>query len=490
MKSLSRNALANVLQLLAGAVLLFALYRYINAILGVEQLGVWSVVLATVSASRLADVGLSAGVIYFVARDKAHGKPDRAAQVIDTAALTLMATVGAVLPLIYPLLTKLLPQLFDVGHVTQAQEILPYALVSFWLTSVAAVFQGGLDGCQRMDLRAGLMVAGQVLLLALALWLVPKFGLVGLAWAQIGQGLFLVVAGRFLLRRTLPQLPWLMWRWRMRVLREMLGYGANVQAAALFMLFFDPVTKALMARFGGAAAAGYFEIANQVVLKVRSVIVAANQAVVPHVAALAVTKPAQLERLYRDSMRVLVVVSLPVFALLIAWTDGISWLLVGEYQPELVVLMGILAVAWCANIFAGSAYFGNMGVGRVGWNTVSHLVMGVLNIGLGWMLGSRYGTHGVAFAYAFALITGSGVLIAVFQYRNGLGWAIALGREHLGLAVASLAVAAFGWLVPLEPSAGKPFTLAAELLLLPLVLGVVVWFHPVRRELFASLMSR
>ena len=53
--------LANVLQALAGAALLFALYRYINTTLGVEQLGVWSVVLATASASRLADLGLSAG---------------------------------------------------------------------------------------------------------------------------------------------------------------------------------------------------------------------------------------------------------------------------------------------------------------------------------------------------------------------------------------------------------------------------------------------
>lgn len=489
-KRLSRNVLANVLQLLASAALLFALYRYINATLGVEQLGVWSVVLATASASRLADMGLSAGVTHFVARYRARGKPGRAVQVIDTAALTLMATVGAVLPLLYPLLAKLLPQLFDAAHVTQAQEILPYALVSFWLTSVAAVFQGGLDGCQRMDLRAGLMVAGQVLLLALALWLVPKFGLVGLAWAQIGQGLFLVVAGRFLLRRTLPQLPWLMWRWRMRVLREMLGYGANVQAAALFMLFFDPVTKALMARFGGAAAAGYFEMANQVVLRVRSLIVAANQAVVPHVATVAVTEPGRLERLYHESMRLLVVVSLPVFALLFAWADGIVWLLVDRYQPELVVSIGILAIAWGSNIFAGPAYFANMGVGRVGWNTVSHLVMGVLNVGLGWLLGKHFGAHGVMSAYVIALIVGSWVLVAVYHRSNGLSWSSVFAREHLWLAFGCVAVAALGWVVPLRPSAGEQFTLAAGLLLPPLVLGLVVWFHPMRKQVLGWLVSR
>lgn len=489
-KPLASNALANIVQALAGAGLLFALYRYINTTLGVEQLGVWSVVLATVSASRLADLGLSAGVTRFVARDRARGELDRAGQVIDTATLTLMVSVGAVLPLLYPLLAKLLPHLFDTEHLAQALAILPYALVSLWLTIVAAVFQGGLDGCQRMDLRAGLVVAGQALLLVLAFWLVPRRGLVGLAWAQIGQGLFLAVAGRLLLRRALPALPRLPLRWRKPVLREMLGYGANVQAATVFMLLLDPVAKALMARFGGPAAAGYFDMANQVVLKVRALIVSANQALVPHVAALMEAEPGRLPRLYHENVRVLVFVTLPVFALLIAWAGGFSWLLAGAYQPEFVFMLGLLALAWAGNIFAGPAYFTNLGTGQVGWNTLAHVIMGALNASLGWLLGSWYGAHGVAFAYAIALVTGSGVLIAVFQRRNGVGWRCGFAREHLSLAVVCVAVAALGWIAPLRPSTSEPTVLAARLLLPPLVLGLAAWLHPMRRQLLGWLISR
>jgi O-antigen/teichoic acid export membrane protein len=313
---------------------------------------------------------------------------------------------------------------------------------------------------------------------------------VGLAWAQIGQGLFLIVAGRLLLSRTLPALPRLPRRWCKRVLREMLGFGANVQAATVFMLLLDPVAKALMARFGGAAVAGYFEMANQVVLKARAVIVAANQAIVPHVAALAEAEPARLARLYRENMRVLAFVALPVLALIFAWAGGISWLLSGAYQPEFVFLLGLLAVAWGGNIFAGPAYFTNMGTGRVGWNTLAHVIMGGLNVALGWLLGSRYGANGVAFAYAIALVTGSGVLIAVFQRRNGLGWRGGFAREHLGLVAACAMVAVLGWIAPLQPSTGEPATLAVGLLLPPLVLGLAAWFHPMRRQLWGWLMSR
>jgi len=256
------------------------------------------------------------------------------------------------------------------------------------------------------------------------------------------------------------------------------------------MLLLDPVAKALMARFGGPAAAGFFEMANQVLLKVRALIVSANQAIVPHVAALAEAEPARLTRLYRDNIRLLVFVTMPVFALLIAWAGGFSWLLVGAYQPEFVFLITLLAVAWGTNIFAGPAYFTNLGTGHVGWNTLSHVLMGALNAGLGWLLGARYGAHGVAFGYAIALIAGSAMLIGTYGYRHRVRWHAGLTHGHLSLIAASLAVAVLGWLIPLRKESHEPALALISLLLPPLVLGVSVWCHPVRRQLLESLLAR
>jgi O-antigen/teichoic acid export membrane protein len=484
-RSVALNALANVLQTLFGAILLFALYRYINSTLGVEMLGVWSVVLATASASRLASLGLGSGVIYFVARERERKDSERAGRMIDTATLTLMVLVGAVLPLLYPLLSALLPHLFDGEYLVQANEILPYALVSFWLSITASVFQGGLDGCHRMDLRAGLMVTGQVLLLIFSIWLVPDFGLIGLAWAQIGQGLFLVVVGRMLLRYTLPVLPFFPIHWSKLLLRKMLGYGVNVQVADLFMLMLDPVAKALMASFGGAAAAGYFEMANQVILKVRGFIVTANSAVVPHVAALSHRQPDRIADLYLENLRVLIFITLPVFTLLFAWSGAISWLLVGVYESQFVFLLGMLAVAWGANIFAAPAYFANLGSGNVSWNTVAHVTMGLLNAFFGWLLGSHYGAEGIVIAYAIALVSGSGILIAAFQKINAPGWRWVLLAEHSGLIFVCSIVVILSWLSPLDLSLND-FTMATlGALSTPVLLFVAVWLHPIRKKLFA-----
>jgi O-antigen/teichoic acid export membrane protein len=62
------NAALSVLQTGISAILLFFLYRYLLVRLGPEQLGVWSVVLASTSVARLSDMGFSGAVVRFVAR--------------------------------------------------------------------------------------------------------------------------------------------------------------------------------------------------------------------------------------------------------------------------------------------------------------------------------------------------------------------------------------------------------------------------------------
>ena len=483
---LLRNALANVLQMVIAALLLFVLYRYISTTLGVDRLGVWSVVLAAASASRLADLGLSAGVTRFVARDLALAQPHMAVRVLETAWSTLAVVVALVLAVAYPLISWFLRYLFHDEYLAQAVAILPLAMVSLWLTVVGSVAQSGLDGCQRMASRAAIVVLGQALMVLLAFALVPQWGLTGLAWAQIGQGLFLLVGGWLLLRRSFPGLAVLPWRWHQTVFREMVGYGANVQVSNIFVLLFDPLTKALMAMYGGPAAAGYFEMANQVVLRARTLIVAANQAIVPSVTHMAQAAPKRLSKLYQENIRILVLVALPLHALLFAWSGLFSELLLGTFQAQFVHFFQLCALAWFISIFASPAYFMNMGTGSVGLNTLAHGVMGVLNLALGVGLGVMYGAAGVAWGFALALVVGNLLLIVAFQVRHAFGWRSMILREHLALAVVCLTIACFGIAGPgWMPKGMGQFMRTFVTLLLPLfALAVVLWLHPLRTVLW------
>ena len=60
--------MANVLQVGLNAMLLLLLYRYLASTLGASKLGIWSMVLASASASHIVGLGLSASVACFVAK--------------------------------------------------------------------------------------------------------------------------------------------------------------------------------------------------------------------------------------------------------------------------------------------------------------------------------------------------------------------------------------------------------------------------------------
>ena len=60
--------IAMFIQTILTSVILFLMYLFISRILGLSALGIWSVVMATTSASRLIDIGFSGGITKFVAK--------------------------------------------------------------------------------------------------------------------------------------------------------------------------------------------------------------------------------------------------------------------------------------------------------------------------------------------------------------------------------------------------------------------------------------
>ena len=303
---------------------MFLIYRYLASTIGIAKIGVWSVVIASASTARIADLGLSIGVTRFVAKYLTVGENERAAKIIETGIITVSATSAIVFLITYPFLSKILCHIFNPKHIVDAEKLLPYALFSLWITIVSEIIQSGLDGCQRMVARACLVVGGQSLLLVSAILLVPEFGIIGLAWAQIGQGIFIMIFGWCLLRHNLPFLSQIPVYWKLNTFREMFRYGFNVQISSFVMILFDPLTKVLMTRFGGATAAGYFEMASQIAIKLRSLIIFANKAIVPKVTQINEISPIWLPKIYQENLKVLILISLPVFTLFFAWSDWFS----------------------------------------------------------------------------------------------------------------------------------------------------------------------
>ncbi|MDD4352183.1 MAG: lipopolysaccharide biosynthesis protein [Candidatus Gracilibacteria bacterium] len=473
-----------VLQAVVTGGVLFLLYRYLLKTIGAEQIGIWAIVLATASASRISEMGFAGSVVKFTAKYIARGDQDKAAEVVQTTYITIGVSLMCILVVGYPFISWIMGKLVPTSQVAIARAILPIALLSVWTGGASGVFLGGLDGCQRIDLRAFIAIFAGSIFLILTWILVPKFGLFGLAWAQIGQGTFMLLAGRILLQRELPSLPWLPHGWRYSVFKEMLQYGLNFQVTSVFSMLFEPTTKALMAVFGGLASTAYYEMAHRMVVQFRSLLVSANQVIVPRVAVLQETEPEKVRKAYLESYRMLFFLALPLFAGVAAFTPLASEVWIGRYEPCFVGYSLLLVAGWWLNTLSAPAYFINLGTGLLFWNTLGHVTIGVLNVVLGYLLGLAFGSVGVVLGYVLALVVGSSLIAIRYQFNNGIALRELLPRENRKLFIVCCAGALMGFIsfycfkVPSGALKG-----GLSLAIYILTIAFAFWKHPLRTKI-------
>jgi O-antigen/teichoic acid export membrane protein len=421
-KRISRNVVATVSQVVVSGLVFFVLYRYLYDRLGVEQIGVWSLVLAATSVSRIGDLGLSAGVVRFVAQALGRGDTRRAADVVQTVTLTLGVFMAILLVAGYPLFVLVLNYFLPSHGVLIALSILPYSLMSLWVMIIVSVFNGGLDGCLRMDLRCLLMGLSHLAYLGLAMLLVPKYGIEGVAMAQLLQSFGLLIMLWWVLKQQMKELPLIPLHWKWPVLKDMFGYGVNFQIITVMNMLFDPLVKALMSRFGGLETLGYYEMANRLILQGRAIIIEASRVMVPTIATLQEHNIDRATQLFIISYRMTFYVAVLFYTLLGICITAISMLWLGHYQTTFVQFALLLNLGWFANTLIGPAYFSNLGSGKLRTNMISHIIMGLCSLFVGTALGLNWGGVGVVIGTIVGLIAGSIFLLVIHIKQADLHW--------------------------------------------------------------------
>jgi O-antigen/teichoic acid export membrane protein len=217
-------------------------------------------------------------------------------------------------------------------------------------------------------------------------------------------------------------------------------------------------------------------MAQQYVGKVRLLVVSANQVLVPVAATFNERDPDALRRLYLGNVELLLYVVLPLYAVVASWGPILSELWIGDFQPQFVLFVSVLSLAWGINTFVSPAYFVQMGTGRILWNTGSHVWIGLANLGLGLVLGPRYGATAIIWGMAGALVTGSALVVLGFHRDQKISWRVWVQREAVILATASAGVfAAVHYSYDALSDGLTAWRYTACLLIPVVVLGPLLW---------------
>jgi O-antigen/teichoic acid export membrane protein len=107
-KQIYRNIILSTIQFLVIGVVLFIIYKFLLNELGVDQFGVWSLVLSTTTFANIANLGFSGSVIKYVAQSLAKDDVEKVIDIIETSAISIGVSVGLVLLISYPVARWLL----------------------------------------------------------------------------------------------------------------------------------------------------------------------------------------------------------------------------------------------------------------------------------------------------------------------------------------------------------------------------------------------
>jgi O-antigen/teichoic acid export membrane protein len=358
----ARNAKWAIAQTIISACVLFALYRFLLQELGAARLGLWSLILASTSLAKLGELGFSSATLRFVGQYAGAGKPQEAAEILETSLLSISVPFLLLAAIAIPLIGMILPLFVPAQHMPDALQIVPWAMLALWLGVTGGLIQSAIDGCGRMDQRNMVQIATNLLYLAGAILLAPTLGLEGVAIAQAIQAGTALLLMWWLARRQLQSLPWLPWRWRRKRFSEIAGFAVTMQAGSVAGMFVEPITKALISRFGGLEFLAFYEMANQVVTRARSVLVSGFQAITPQ---FAMTNAISAHRtLFLRSQRRVIDIGIPFMTLVMMAFPVLSYLWIGRTEPAFIVSGQILGLTWLLVTLLMPAYFFLTGTGR------------------------------------------------------------------------------------------------------------------------------
>ncbi len=496
MRLLSGNALASSASTVFNAVLLFVFYRFLVQKLGIEQIGVWSLVFATCGVARLGEFGMAGGVAKFVGNDLGASKPSRAITTIVMSACFLLVVVGMCALLIQPFVYWVLTHTVeDAELVLVALKLVPWTLAAVWMAAMVNLLCAALDGNQRTVLRCLAMMIGGVVQLVLAYRWIPIHGLEVLGRLQFSflsiQALLLLASLLWVMKQ--PLVSWISWD-NTRFIK-MLKYGAGLQITTVGQLLFEPTVRWLLGVYSGLTLTGYYELASRAIVQFRLAITAAFQMIVPFYATRIGRigeSRAEIQRAYRRTFRLLLIISTPYFLLIGCVLPFLFTWWTGVFSESFIWVGLICLLGWYINILAVPAFMLYLAIGKLQWVAVTQIVIGSLNLLFGLLLGHYFGGLGVVVAAMMALSIGSCIVLNRFQKEYDISSFDYLPKTLIPTTLLGMpSIAFFAWFAMHWRGVGvPPIWLLAVLSLVAAAMAGLAWRDPLRNELMQRLRAR
>ena len=414
---MSNNILYNVVSVFVSSIVLFALYKIMIGELGLELMGVWSLVTAFTSVTRLAGISLSGGAVKYSAEIHSGRLKEEM-----SAVLTSSLVMGIVFSLIISIFVFFIGRYYlstflDLEYLGIATQVLPVSLLSFILYGIFQTVGGLPEGVGKAHIKLIVFSISNIAFLAAAYFLMKKYGLIGVAYSQVIQYVLAIVLVCVLIKTRIPGSK-LIGAFKLNLSICIARYSLNLQLINVFSLLFEPTTKMFLASYSGLSVVGIYEILSRIVVHVRNMVLSSVQLIVPYFV------HSDSEKSKTDLMCSARKYSTLFFSLVFCLTGALLSTMGVLFSIENLVIftaMGAIIVAsWIVNSYIAVEFFYNISQNNMRGNIWSQASVAIVNLVLCFGLGQFYGWAGVMLAWLVAQLFGTVLLLYIFSLEKKL----------------------------------------------------------------------
>lgn len=414
------NVSSSLVQAFVSGICAILVSKFSFHFLGAGLLGFWAIILSISSFGAFLNSGICVAVIKFIA-EKNVGDidyDDIRKTIFSSLVISVFLTVIAsfLIFIIYLIYFRFQPSYNNLSWQLYAF----CAIVVFILTSLSNIILNYFDGFKLTYIKNFIIIGTTALYLAASYFFLKNFSLIGLVILLIVQNGLIIIIGLFALKKKEFFVLSVKY-FDLNCAKELLKFSTKVQYITVVSIVLDPLTKGLLKHFGSYSNVGIYDMANRLVLQVRTIIVNLNQLLLPYFSAKSENSNQNNQYIYITIFKLILVPTILIFVSLIFFSKSFSIFWLKEYNKEFILYITLLSFSCMLNVLSTPSYYSKLGQGKLKELLNIHLIMGIINLALGVLLGYIFSAQGVVIAWAVALSISSIILMhqASNEYKFG-----------------------------------------------------------------------
>jgi O-antigen/teichoic acid export membrane protein len=422
-KKLIRSVMFGGLRSLVVLPIPFFLTPLILVKIGAAGYGTWAVFLALNGMTSLADLGLVAALSKFVAEHYATR---------DYVSLNRLLNTGFML---FGLLSLVIAGLLWTGTPFVTRFLFrgsPFAkhdlnilfreyLIAITANILILLFASVTTGLQRLDV-TNVMSGFNTILAAIldAVLLLLGWGLRGLVYGQIVAILLTLAGYVILMKRLLPEARFSPSSASTAEAKRIFGFSVRLYFTQAAVTVHNNIEKILLGSLVGVQAVGWYDIANDLSLKIRGAISIILSPIMPAASELdALNDDRRLVELYYRSHKYLAFIGIPIACFVGAVSVPFVTLWIGTGMRVVAVPLAVLLFVHVFNLVSGPGFLIFAGLGNLTPGIRSAVVGIVLNVLLSSVLIYRLGFAGAVIGTSISVIVATVYFLYLFHAQTG-----------------------------------------------------------------------